>query len=365
MMAGTDDSRRRAPSSERPSGEELLVHFWFSEQESPRFKLLATFTVFWFVIVFTLVRYFGLFEYVGEYTLGMKTAIALFTGVPLLLMGYVVVRFYWWLAPALANFSEWGRNRGWARHLWFWLLVVGSFIALDPFDVFLKQLALVERAELVGVGSFNPLQLLYWGLAALSVVLLSWYYLKQAAAVVWGKMRLWWEYAVSLPMGLRISLTHMFRRNFTFYYPEQELEIPDYFRGRHRLVFDEKGQHLCIACKLCVNVCPDGVILVSSVRNPETKKQELTGFLVDNSRCCFCGLCEDVCPTGAIRLTDEYAYSAYDRGDLVLDLYQEYIERSRSLREKRARKVAVASGHQVELAAAPAPSGGVDSGGAQ
>ncbi|OPX21308.1 MAG: hypothetical protein B1H03_06885 [Planctomycetales bacterium 4484_113] len=364
-MAGREENRRRAETPERPAGEELLVHFYFSEQESQGFKVLAAFSIFWFAAVFGLARYLGLFEYVSTYPMWLKVVMLLFAGIPVLLVTYVTLRFFWWLAPALANFSEWGRGRTWARHLWFWLLVIGSFVALDPFDIILKRLALVEQVELTGIGSFNPLQALYWGLAALSAILLCWYYLKQAAELAWEKLNEWWEYAVSLPLGLRISLTHMFRRNFTFYYPEQTLEIPDYFRGKHRLVFDEHGKHLCIACQLCMKVCPDGVILVSAVRNPETKKQELTGFLVDNSRCCFCGLCEDVCPTGAIRLSNEFAYSSYDRGDLVLDIYQEYLERSAPLRNRRAGRGMIHGKRTTELASAAVGSSQGSSGGAK
>jgi len=323
---------------EQPPGEELLVHFWFTEQESDRFEAFSAFVISCFAGVSVLVRYFGLFEDVASYPLWLQTVTATLTGVPLLLMAYVVLRFYWWLAPALANISEWGRGQTWARHLWFWLLAVGSFVALDPFDVILKSLALVQKVEIIGVGRFNPLQALYWGLVAVSALLLCWYYLKMGSEIAWDKLREWWEFAVSLPLGLRVSGTHLFRKNFTFYYPEQTRKIPEYFRGRHRLVSDESGQHLCIACQRCVNVCPDRLIVVSAVRDPETKKQEVTGFLVDNSRCCFCGLCEDVCPTGAIRLTDEYAYSVYDRGELIVDMYQEYLARSRELRTQRARQ---------------------------
>jgi len=168
--------------------------------------------------------------------------------------------------------------------------------------------------------------------------------LKQGFLVSVEKIREWWDYAVSLAIGMKITLIHLFRPNFTFYYPEQEREIPDYFRGKHVLDFDENGEHLCISCKACERICPDRLILISFVKNPETKKLELTGFLLDNSRCSFCGLCEDVCPTGAIRHTDEFAYSVEDRGELILDLLKEYRERSAPLREKRLRERQM--GHQ-------------------
>jgi NADH-quinone oxidoreductase subunit I len=143
-----------------------------------------------------------------------------------------------------------------------------------------------------------------------------------------------WNFAVSIPQGLAVSLTCFLRPNVCVEYPEYRDELPENFRGRHMLKADEQGVHKCIACRACERVCPDRLILISAVRNPESRKLELTGFLLDNSRCCFCGLCEDACPTDAIKHTPEYEYSCYERNELVIDIFGEYLERSAELREK-------------------------------
>ncbi len=331
-------------------GKEQMIHLYFTEQVPVWFKLFSFLAFAWFFLVYVQARYFGLFEGVLELPTSAKAIFSFYTLMPLLLVSYVVVVFYWWLAHVMQNFSEWGRDKLWARVFWFITLSVITFILIDPFDKILKLLARVELKYIPGIGEINPLNWVFFAVLTYLTILLTWHYLKIAWDISVKKLKEWWENAVSIPLGLKITLIHLFRPNFTFYYPEQKREIPDYFRGRHILDFDETGEHLCISCKACERICPDRLILISYVKNPETKKLELTGFLLDNARCSFCGLCEDVCPTGAVRHTDEFAYSVEDRGDLILDLLAEYRERSLPLRMKRAKekeqeKVAQIAGH--------------------
>ena len=137
---------------------------------------------------------------------------------------------------------------------------------------------------------------------------------------------------ISILLGMKITGLHFFRPRLTELFPEQKPDISPTFRGRHMLAFDENGEHLCIACKACEKICPDRLIVIESVRNPETKKFVLTGFILDNSRCSFCGLCEDVCPTGALRHTPQFEYSAFTRNDLVIDIFGEWIDKTREQR---------------------------------
>lgn len=53
----------------------------------------------------------------------------------------------------------------------------------------------------------------------------------------------------------------------------------------------------CIACRICANKCPTGVISV----DPENGKweQRING-------CVYCGVCADVCPTHCITMTPDY-----------------------------------------------------------
>ena len=68
----------------------------------------------------------------------------------------------------------------------------------------------------------------------------------------------------------------------------------------------ETGETLCICCNLCALACPEKLIVVSSERNEQTRRKELTDFTYDTSRCMFCGLCEDACPVDALELTQDF-----------------------------------------------------------
>ena len=57
---------------------------------------------------------------------------------------------------------------------------------------------------------------------------------------------------------------------------------------------------LCTGGGQCVQVCPDGALVMKEQR-PE---------FVPESDCTYCGLCEESCPTGAIHLSYEIVLGA-------------------------------------------------------
>ena len=65
--------------------------------------------------------------------------------------------------------------------------------------------------------------------------------------------------------------------------------------------------------------CPEALIVVTSMRNEETKRKELTTFTYDTSRCMFCGLCEDACPVDALELTQDFEMATYTREGQIWD----------------------------------------------
>ena len=101
---------------------------------------------------------------------------------------------------------------------------------------------------------------------------------------------------------------------YTEQYPSERPKVAERYRGAPRLnINPDSGETLCIACNLCALACPERLIVVTSERNEETRRKELTTFTYDTSRCMFCGLCEDACPVDALELTQDFELATYTR----------------------------------------------------
>jgi NADH-quinone oxidoreductase subunit I len=119
---------------------------------------------------------------------------------------------------------------------------------------------------------------------------------------------------VDLFKGLAVTFRHQNPNDLvTEQYPLERPEIAERFRGMPRLLKDENGKDLCTACGACALACPEKLIKVSSIRDPETKKKVLTDFEFDVGRCMFCGLCEEACLTDALDLSPDYEIGLYSR----------------------------------------------------
>jgi NADH-quinone oxidoreductase subunit I len=126
---------------------------------------------------------------------------------------------------------------------------------------------------------------------------------------------------VDLIEGLLVTF-HYQRPKYicTDQYPAERPKIAERFRGAPRLNTNpETGETLCIACNLCALACPEHLITVTSERNEQTRRKELTTFTYDTSRCMFCGLCEDACPVDALELTQDFEMASYTREGQILD----------------------------------------------
>ena len=108
----------------------------------------------------------------------------------------------------------------------------------------------------------------------------------------------------------------------TIQYPDERKELSSRHRSLHRIVAREDGKPRCVACMLCVTVCPSECIFVEAAEDDDPEIQKTPArFVVDLSRCCFCGFCVEACPEDAIRMdTGKIEAAEYSRQALVCDL---------------------------------------------
>lgn len=114
--------------------------------------------------------------------------------------------------------------------------------------------------------------------------------------------------------GFMVTLDHMNRLPMTIQYPYEKLIPSERFRGRIHFEFDK-----CIACEVCVRVCPINLPVVDWEFKKDIKKKQLKNYSIDFGVCIFCGNCVEYCPTNCLSMTEEYELSIYDRHDLNYD----------------------------------------------
>ena len=126
---------------------------------------------------------------------------------------------------------------------------------------------------------------------------------------------------LDLLQGLRVTFRNQHPKHiYTEQYPENRPPIAERYRGAPRLNNNpETGETLCISCDLCAKACPEQLIVVTSVRNEQTRRKDLVEFTYDLSRCMFCGLCEDACPVDALELTQDFELASYTREGQIWD----------------------------------------------
>jgi NAD(P)H-quinone oxidoreductase subunit I len=123
-----------------------------------------------------------------------------------------------------------------------------------------------------------------------------------------------WEATRYIGQGLAVTFDHMQRRPVTVQYPYEKLIPSERFRGRIHFEFDK-----CIACEVCVRVCPINLPVVDWEFNKASKKKKLNHYSIDFGVCIFCGNCVEYCPTNCLSMTEDYELSTYDRHELNYD----------------------------------------------
>jgi len=132
-----------------------------------------------------------------------------------------------------------------------------------------------------------------------------------------------WE-ATFLPAiltGLKTTLGHITNyRPVTQEYPEVKPELPQHYRGVHRLNRDEQGRVRCVACMMCATACPANCISIEAAAAPPEwpdRDKFPAKFELDELRCIYCGMCEEACPCDAIELTHIYDLTGTSREEML------------------------------------------------
>lgn len=123
---------------------------------------------------------------------------------------------------------------------------------------------------------------------------------------------------IPLLKGLRLTLKKFFSRPVTIQYPEQKREVAPRWRGVHYFERNEKGDTCCVACGLCVAICPSQCIRLVAIEL-EGGERYPEFYEINTVRCIYCGYCAEACPVNAIKLGGNYEFVDYRRDDLVLD----------------------------------------------
>ena len=132
-----------------------------------------------------------------------------------------------------------------------------------------------------------------------------------------------WEasFLPAIVEGLKTTVRHATaRKPLTQQFPEQKPELPDNYRGVHRLNRDEEGRVKCVACFMCATACPAHCIEIEAAPAPWPDRDKYpTKFVIDELKCIFCGMCEEACPCDAIELTNNFDISGLSREAMLFD----------------------------------------------
>ena len=129
----------------------------------------------------------------------------------------------------------------------------------------------------------------------------------------------------SLVTGMGVTGKELVTPKITEQYPENRatLKVADRFRAELTLIYDDKGNHRCIACGICQMNCPNGTIQLTTkmVELPDgKKKRKLDKYMYDLGSCTFCMLCVTTCPQNALEFSNDFEQAVFERDKLVKQL---------------------------------------------
>ncbi len=161
----------------------------------------------------------------------------------------------------------------------------------------------------------------------------------------------------NLLIGLRVTWKELWAKKVTMQYPEnrETLVISDRWRAELVMPHDDKNEHACTSCGICMTNCPNGTIKVVSktIETPEgRKKKVLDKHLWDAGMCTYCNLCVLSCPSDAIQFTNDFEGAVFDREVLKHQLNKEgsqLREKKKVVRAKPKPKVEKTTEEKVEV----------------
>ena len=130
-------------------------------------------------------------------------------------------------------------------------------------------------------------------------------------------------YLPAILAGMRITVSHFFKKKATISYPEVKREFAGVYRGQHVLKRDDTGAERCTSCGMCAVACPAEAITMTSgerkkgEENLYREEKYAATYEINMLRCIFCGLCEEACPKEAIFLTDRIVPSTFQRDEFI------------------------------------------------
>lgn len=132
-----------------------------------------------------------------------------------------------------------------------------------------------------------------------------------------------WEatYLPAIAKGLKTTVKHVLRQEtVTQEYPEVKPQLPQNYRGVHRLNRDEQGRVKCVACFLCATACPAHCIDIVAAPSPWPDRDKYPDtFVIDELKCINCGMCEEACPVDAIEMTSVFDVAGESREAMLYD----------------------------------------------
>ncbi len=161
----------------------------------------------------------------------------------------------------------------------------------------------------------------------------------------------------SLLKGMQVTAKEFVTPKITERYPEnrETMHIPQRFRACLELIYDEEGNHKCIACGTCERNCPNGTITLET-KMVDTwdgkKKKKLAKYIYDLGSCTFCQLCATSCPTNALTFSNDFEQAVFTRSKLVKQL--NYLPEKPEPEPTEEEKAKILAEREAKIAAAKA-----------